>query len=103
MIERLVRVLLAFVELLEAESQRLALGTRKLLTTGAVVVIGALVAGGALMVGSAFLLWSFYAALLPHFGVPLAALTVGLSIWLVIGGGTWLALRKMRQKQASAS
>lgn len=103
MIERLVRVMLAFVELMEAESQRLALGARKLLATGAIVIIGALVAGGALMVGSAFLLWSCYAALLPHLGVPLAALTVGLSIWIVIGGGTWLALRKMRQKRTPAS
>lgn len=103
MIERLVRVLLAFVELLEAESQRLALGARNLLATGAIVIVGALVAGGALMVGSAFLIWSYYAVLLPHLGVPLSALAVGSSIWIVIGGGTWLALRKMRHTRKPAS
>ena len=102
MVQHLVGLLLAVVELLEAEAERLQLNVRHLLVSGAVAVIAAIVAGGALLTGSVFLAWAFYAALRPPFGEALAALTVGLTVWIVAGGATWLVFNKLRKKRTPA-
>lgn len=97
MTQQLVGVVLAVVELLEAEAARLKLNARQLLVSGAVAAITATVAGGALLTGSVFLSWAFYVALRPNLGEALAAMTVGLTMWIVAGGATWLVLGKLRR------
>jgi len=97
-----VGLLLAVVELLEAEAERLQLNVRNLLVSGAVAMITAIVAGGALVTGSVFLSWAFYAALRPPLGEAGAALTVGLTVWIVVGGATWLVIGKLRRKRTPA-
>jgi hypothetical protein len=101
-VQHAVGILLAVVELLEAEAERLKLNVRELLVTGAVALIGAIVAGGALLTGSVFLTWAFYVALRPPFGEAGAALTVGLTVWIVAGGATWLAIKNVRRKRTPA-
>ena len=102
MVQHVVGLLLAVVELLEAEAERLQLNVRNLLVSGAVAMIAAIVAGGALLTGSVFLTWAFYAALRPPLGEAGAALTVGLTVWVVVGGATWLVLRRLRRKRTPA-
>ncbi len=102
MVQHAVGLLLAVVELLEAEAERLQLNVRHLLVSGAVAVLAAIVAGGALLTGSIFLTWAFYAALRPPLGEAGAALVVGLTVWIVVGGATWLVFRKLRRKRTPA-
>ena len=102
MVQHAVGLLLAVVELLEAEAERLSVNLRQLLVSGAVALIAATVAGGALLVGSAFLIWAFYAALRPPFGEATAALIVGGTVWIVVGGATWLVLGRLRRKRTPA-
>ena len=102
MVQHVTGLLLAVVELLEAEAERLKLNLRQLLVTGAVAVITAIVAGGALVLGSVFLTLGFYAALRPALGEALAALTVGLTVWIVAGGAAWLILGRIRKKRTPA-
>lgn len=97
MVQHLINVLVAFVELLEAEAERFTLGLRKLLVTGAVVAVGAALAGALLLAASGLLLWAFYLALTPLMSDALAALAVGLVVWLVVGGGAWLAVARLRR------
>ncbi len=102
MVQHAVGLLIAFVELLEAEAERLTLNLRELVVSGAVALIAALFAGGALVIGSVFLTWAFYASLRPHLGEALAALVVGLTVWVVVGGATWLVVGKLRRKRTPA-
>jgi hypothetical protein len=101
-VQHAVGLLLAVVELLEAEAARLQLNVRHLLVSGAVAVIAAIVAGGSLLTGSVFLTWAFFVALLPPLGEAGAALVVGLTLWIVVGGATWLVFNKLRKKRTSA-
>ena len=102
MVQHVTGLLLAVVELIEAEAERLKINVRQLLVTGAVALIVALVAGGALVLGSVFLTVGFYAALRPPLGEALAAVTVGLTVWIVVGGATWLILGRIRKKRTPA-
>lgn len=95
MVQNLVNVLVAFLELLEAEAERFTHGARKLLVTGAVVAVAAILAATLLLAANGLLLWAFYLALLPLMSKTWAAVTVGLAIWLVVGGGAWLAVARM--------
>ena len=95
MVQHLVNVLVAFLELLEAEAERFTAGARKLLVTGAVVAVAAVVASAMLLAASGLLLWAFYLALLTLMTEPWAALSVGLAVWFVVGVGTWLAVARM--------
>ncbi len=97
MAQHLVALVVAFIELLEAEAERLKLGLRGLLVTGAVVAVGAAVAGTTLAAGVGFLLWALYLALLTATSAAWAALIVGLVVWLVMGGGGWLVVRSLRK------
>lgn len=97
MVQHIVGVLLAAVELLEAEAARLKVNARQLVMNGAVAVIVAIAAGGALATGTVFLSWAFYAALRPSMGDALAAMTVGLTVWIVAGGAAWLAIGRLRR------
>jgi hypothetical protein len=97
MAQHLVALVVAFIELLEAEAERLKLGLRGLLLTGAVIAVGAAVAGTALAAGVGFLLWALYLALLTATSAAWAALIVGLVVWIVMGGGGWLVVRSLRK------
>lgn len=97
MVRHLVGLLVAFVELLEAEAERVTLGLRRVLVTGAVLAVGAALVSALLLAASGLLLWSFYLALAPLMPEALAALTVGLVVWLVVGGGAWLAVSRIRR------
>lgn len=101
MVQHAVGLLLAVVELLEAEAERWTLHLRELLMRGAVALIVAIVAGGALVTASGFLTWAFYVALRAPLGEALAALVVGLSVWIVVGGAAWLVIARLRQKRTS--
>jgi hypothetical protein len=96
-VRHLVGLLVAFVELLEAEAERLTLGLRKLLVTGAMLAVGASLVGALLLAASGLLVWSLYLALAPLMPEALAALTVGLLVWLVVGGGAWLVVTRIRR------
>jgi hypothetical protein len=97
MVQHLVALLIAFIELLEAEAQRLKLGVRGLLVTGALIAVGASVAAAGLVAASGLLLWAFYLALLPVTSAAASALIVGLVVWLLIGGGAWLAVQRLKK------
>jgi hypothetical protein len=97
MVQHLVALVVAFIELLEAEAQRLKLGLRGLLVTGALIAVGASVAAAMLVAASGLLLWAFYLALLPVTSAAASALIVGLVIWLLIGGGAWLAVQRLKK------
>lgn len=97
MVQHLVALLIAFIELLEAEAQRLKLGVRGLLVTFAMVAVGASVAAAGLVAASGLLLWAFYLALLPVTSAAVSALIVGLVVWLLIGGGAWLAVQRLKK------
>jgi hypothetical protein len=97
MVQHLVALLIAFIELLEAEAQRLKLGVRGLLVTVAMIAVGASVAAAGLVAASGLLLWAFYLALLPVTSAAASALIVGLVVWLLIGGGAWLAVQRLKK------
>ena len=97
MLQHLVALLIALIELLEAEADRLKLGVRGLLVTGALVAIGASVGAAMLVAASGLLLWAFYLALLPVTSAAVSALIVGLVVWLLIGGGAWLAVQRLKK------
>ncbi len=98
MVQHLVGLLVAFVELLEAEAERFTLGLRKLLVTGAMLAVGASLVAALLLAASGLVLWSLYLALAPLMPEALAALTVGLVVWLVVGGGAWLVITRLKKR-----
>jgi len=97
-VQHLVGLLVAFVELLEAEAERFTLGLRKLLVTGAMLAVGASLVAALLLAASGLVLWSLYLALAPLMPEALAALTVGLVVWLVVGGGAWLVITRLKKR-----
>jgi nitrate reductase NapE component len=97
MVQRVVALLIAVVELLEAEADRLTTGIRRLLVTGALVAIGTTVVAAGLVGGSGFLMWSLYLTLLARMPAASAALIMGLGAWLLLGGVTWLAVLRLRR------
>ncbi len=99
MVQHVVGMLLALVELLEAESERLRVGVRRLVVEGAVALIAATAVGGMLVIGSVFVLWAFFAALRPALGEAWSALIVGLVVWIVLGGATWLVSAQLRRRR----
>jgi xanthosine utilization system XapX-like protein len=58
----------------------------------------ATVAGATLAVGTGLLVWALYALLAGYFVMPAALALTGLAVWLVVGGGAWLAISAMRRK-----
>lgn len=98
MVQRVVALLIAVVELLEAEADRLTTGIRRLLVTGALVAIGATLVAAGLVGGGGLLLWSLYLTLLARMPDALAALIVGLGVWLLLGVATWLAVLRLRRR-----
>jgi hypothetical protein len=98
MLRSLAELGIAFVELAEAEGKRLASGTKKTAAAVAGMVIVATVAGATLAVGTGLLVWALYALLAGYFVMPAALALTGLAVWLVVGGGAWLAISAMRRK-----
>ncbi len=96
MLQHLVALLTAFVELFEAEGQRLQLALRKVLVAGALLAVVATVVGAGLIAASGFLLWALYLALAAQLSSSLSALIVGLVAWAVLGGVLWLIVRRTK-------
>jgi hypothetical protein len=88
---------LAFVELLEAEAARLKLNVRQTLLTGALVLMGALVAAGMLTTASGLLLWAAFLGLRASLGPAPAAIVLGVGIYLIVGGASWLVANRLRR------
>jgi hypothetical protein len=88
---------LAFVELLEAEAERLKLNVRQTLLTGALVLMGALVAAGMLTTASGLLLWAAFLGLRGSVGQAPAALILGAGIYVLVGGASWLVANRLRR------
>lgn len=97
MVQHLVALLTTFIELLEAEAERLKLGLRGLLVTGALLAVFAAVASTALVVATGFLLWSYFLALDPHMASAWAALIVGVTVWVLIGLAALLVFNKLKK------
>lgn len=96
MVQQFVALGLTFVELIEAEAARLKLNIRKVLATSALVLMGALVAAGILSAASGLLLWAAFLLLRESLGPAEAALILGASIWIVVGGAAWLVANRLR-------
>jgi hypothetical protein len=62
------------------------------------LLAGLLVVAATLAAASGFLFWAAYAALLPELGSALSALVVGLGLWIVVGGASWLIANRLRNK-----
>lgn len=102
MVQHVVGILLAVVELLEAEAERLNANLRRLVVEGAVALAFATAAGGLLVLGSVFVLWAFFTAMRPSLGESWSALIVGLVVWTVVGGATWLVSERMKRRRKPA-
>ena len=98
MVQRLVGIGLAFVELLEAESARFRVNVKQVLVTAGLVAMGAVLVSVTLSVASGFLFWSAYLALSPEVGSAAAALILGAGLWIVVGGAVWLVANRLRSK-----
>lgn len=96
MLQHLAALLTAFVELLEAEGQRLELTLRKTLIAGALLAVVATVVGAGLIAASGFLLWALYLTLAAYLSNALSAAIVGLVAWLLLGGVLWLIVRRTK-------
>src|SRR5690606_32106252 len=88
---------IAFVELVEAESKRLAAGTTKLAAAVAGIVIVAMVAGSMQLIGTGLLIWSLYEVLEGYFTTPAPLALTGVAVWVLIAGGALLAIGMMRR------
>lgn len=102
MLQHVVGILLALIEVLEAEAERFRANVRRLVVEGAVALIVATAAGGMLVVGTVFVLWAFYTAMRPALGEAWAALIVGLVVWIVVGGATWLIFGRLKRQRTPA-
>ncbi len=100
--QHVVGMLLALIELLEAEAERLNANVRRLIVEGAFALVAASAAGGLLVVGSAFVIWAFFTALRTALGEAWAALIVGVVVWILVGGAMWLLsgrIKRARQRK----
>lgn len=102
MVQHLAGVLLALVELLEAEAARFNASVRRLVLEGAAALAFATAAGALLALGGGFVVWAAFTALRPPLGEPLAALVVGVSLLSLVGGATWLVFGRMRRRREPA-
>lgn len=98
MLRNLTELGIAFVELVEAEARSLASGTKRTAAMAAGMVIVAMVAGSMLVIGTGLLIWSLYTVLDEYFTTAGALALTGAAVWLVFGGGAWLAISAMRRK-----
>ena len=97
MVQHLVALGLAFVELLEAEAARLKLNAKQVLVTGALILIGAVLVAGMLSAASGLLLWAAFLGLRTSVGQAPAALILGAGLWIVVGGASWFVANRLRR------
>lgn len=93
MVQSLVDVLIALIELLEAEAEALRKNAKRLGFAAAVIAVGASVATLLLLAGSALLIWSLYLALAAPLGPALSALLCGLVLWAIVAVAAVVAAR----------
>ncbi len=97
MVKHLVAILVALVELLDAEAVRLKLGLRKLLTFGALAAVAAVLGPAVLVFASGFVLWALFLALASTMTLAGAALATALIVGFVFGGAVWLVSRRLKR------
>lgn len=97
MVRHLVAILVALIELLDAEAVRLKLGLRKLLTFGALAAVAAVVGPAILVFASGFVLWALFLALESTMSLAAAALVTALIVGFVFGGAAWLVSRRLKR------
>ena len=85
-------VLIAALELLEAEARSARKGLLRLAGGAVLLIVGGVLALAAM----AFLAWALLTALYPVMAPPLARLLTGLAVLVVAGGSTWAAARTNR-------
>lgn len=98
MLRNLTELGIAFVELVEAEARALAAGTKRTAALVAGMVIVALVAGSMLIIGTGLLVWALYTVFEEYFTTAGALALTGAAVWVVFGGGAWLAISMMRRR-----
>ncbi len=98
MVRNLAELGIAFVELVEAEARSLATGTKRTAAAAAAMVIVAMVAGSMLVIGTGLLIWALYTVFTDYFTTAGALALTGAAVWLVFGGGAWLAISMMRRR-----
>jgi hypothetical protein len=95
MLRSIVDLLIAFIDLLKAYADEVQEGVKRTaLKVGVLAGLGIVAVGvavGALFLATAALLWALFLVLLESMSPALAALVTGLIVWVVIGGGAWLA------------
>lgn len=97
MLQHLAAILGTFVELLQVEAERLKLSLTTLLISAALLLVVALFSGLAMLAGGLWAVWSLHLAIAPHVGAAWSALICAATLWLVGGGGLWLAIRKVKR------
>ncbi len=98
MVRNLAELGIAFVELVEAEARSLASGTKRTAAAAAAMVSVAMVAGSMLVIGTGLLIWALYTVFTDYFTTAGALALTGAAVWLVFGGGAWLAISMMRRR-----
>lgn len=96
MLRSLVEVLIALIELLEAEAGRLGAAAKRIGIGWAVLATAAFVASWLLLFASALLVWSLYLALAAPLGPALSALICGLAIWCFVAVAAVIGARTFR-------
>lgn len=98
MLRSLTELGIAFVELVEAEARSLASGSKRVAAMAAGMIVLAMVAGSMLIIGTGLLIWALYEVFTEYFTTAGALALTGGAVWLVFGGGAWLAISVMRRK-----
>lgn len=97
MLERVVALIVTAIERLHTKAEKLGVGVRTVLSIGALASIGAVVGAAILLSAMGFVLWSLFLAVASTMSTAWAALTVSLVVWFVIGGVTWLLVRRLKR------
>lgn len=85
-------VLIAALELLEAEARSARKGLMQMAGGAVLLVLAGLLA----LAAAAFLAWALLTALYPVMAPPLARLLTGVAVLIVAGGSLWAAARTNR-------
>lgn len=98
MLRGLAELGVAFAELAEAEARRLVSGTKRVGAVLAGMLVVAVVAGATLAIGAGLLVWALFTVYDGLVSRGLALALTGLTVWVVVGGGAWLALSALSRK-----
>lgn len=95
MLRSLVDVLIALIELVEAEGRALRRAAKRLGVTVGVIAVAAGVAMALLLGATGLLVAALFMWLLEWMHPALAAFACGAVIWLVVGVSAWILVRRV--------